>query len=92
MAERMIAAEVVYAAAGKQILRRVELTEGSTVEQAIDASGIAGMLPDGAIDMRHLGVFARKVTPDQVVQNGDRIEIYQPLMLDPMEARRRRAR
>jgi len=92
MAERMIAAEVVYAATGQQILRRVELAEGSTVEQAIDASGIAGMLPDGAIDMRYLGVFARKVTPDRVVQNGDRIEIYRPLMLDPMEARRRRAR
>jgi len=92
MAERTIMAEVVYATAGQQILRRVELAEGSTVMQAIDASGIAGMLPGGAIDARHLGVFAHRVAPDQVVQNGDRIEIYRPLMLDPMEARRRRAR
>ena len=91
MVERMITVEVVYATAGQQILRRVELTEGSTVMQAIDASGITGMLPDGAIDPRHLGVFARRVTLDQVVHNGDRIEIYRPLMLDPMEARRRRA-
>ena len=92
MVERMITVEVVYATAGQQILRRVELTEGSTVMQAIDASGITGMLPVGAIDPRHLGVFARRVTLDQVVHNGDRIEIYRPLMLDPMEARRRRAR
>ena len=92
MAERTITAEVVCAAAGKQILRQVELAEGSTVKQAIDASGIAEMLPDAAIDARHLGVFARRVTPDQIVRDGDRIEIYQPLMLDPMEARRRRAR
>lgn len=92
MAERKITAEVVYAAAGKQILRQVELAEGSTVKQAIDASGITGMLPDGAIDVSHLGVFARRVASDQIVQNGDRIEIYRPLMLDPMEARRRRAR
>ena len=92
MAERKITAEVVYAAAGTQILRQVELAEGSTVEQAIDASGIAGMLPAGAIDTRHLGVFARRVASDHIVQNGDRIEIYRPLMLDPMEARRRRAR
>ena len=91
MAECMITVEVVYATAGKQILRRVELAEGSTVKQAIDASGIAGMLPDGAIDALHLGVFAHRVGPDQVVQSGDRIEIYRPLMLDPMEARRRRA-
>jgi uncharacterized protein len=92
MAERKITAEVVYAAAGEQILRLVELAEGSTVKQAIDASGITGMLPAGAIDVRHLGVFARRVAPDQIVQNGDRIEIYRPLTLDPMEARRRRAR
>ncbi len=92
MAERTITAEVVYADAGQQILRRVELAEGSTVEQAIDASGIAGVLPKGAIDARYLGIFARRVAPDQVVQSGDRIEIYRPLMLDPMEARRRRAR
>jgi uncharacterized protein len=92
MAERKITAEVVYAAAGEQSLRLVELAEGSTVKQAIDASGITGMLPAGAIDVRHLGVFARRVAPDQIVQNGDRIEIYRPLTLDPMEARRRRAR
>jgi uncharacterized protein len=91
MAERKITAEVVYAAAGEQSLRLVELAEGSTVKQAIDASGITGMLPAGAIDVRHLGVFARRVAPDQIVQNGDRIEIYRPLTLDPMEARRRRA-
>lgn len=91
-AERKITVEVVYAAAGKQILRQVELAEGSTVKQAIDASEITGMLPAGAIDARHLGVFARRVAPDHIVQNGDRIEIYRPLMLDPMEARRRRAR
>ena len=92
MAELTIAVEVVYAAADRQILRRVELAEGSTVKQAIDASGIAGMLPEDAIDARHLGVFARKVAPDQIVQNGDRIESYRPLILDPMEARRRRVR
>jgi uncharacterized protein len=91
-AERKITAEVVYAAAGKQILRQVELAEGSTVKQAIDASEITGMLPAGVIDLHHLGVFARKVAPDHILQNGDRVEIYRPLMLDPMEARRRRAR
>ncbi|HWX66478.1 MAG TPA: RnfH family protein [Rhodanobacter sp.] len=92
MADRTITAEVVYADAGQQILRRVELVDGSTVRQAIDVSGIAEMLPDGAVDDRHLGIFARKVAPDQIVREGDRIEIYRPLMLDPMEARRRRAR
>ncbi len=84
--------EVVHAGAAGQLLRRVELATGSTVMQAIEASGIIGMLPDGVLDPHRLGIFARKVSPDQPVHDGDRIEIYRSLLLDPMEARRRRAR
>lgn len=92
MVERTIHVEVVYAGAGQPIRRRVELADGSTVMQAIVASGIATVLPGNAIDPAHLGIFARKVAPDGLVREGDRIEIYRPLVLDPMEARRRRAR
>ncbi|HEY8328159.1 MAG TPA: RnfH family protein [Rhodanobacter sp.] len=92
MAERTICVEVVYAGTEQPIQRRVELIEGSTVMQAIDASGIVVMLPDGAIDPARLGIFSRKVAPDRLVRGGDRIEIYRSLLLDPMEARRRRAR
>jgi putative ubiquitin-RnfH superfamily antitoxin RatB of RatAB toxin-antitoxin module len=92
MAERMITVEVVHAGVDRQILRRVELAAGGTVMQAIDASGIVDVLPGGAVYPYRLGIFARKVAPDQLVCDGDRIEIYRPLQLDPMEARRRRAR
>lgn len=93
MAEHKVAVEVVYAGAGQPILRRlVELANGSTLMQAVESSGIARMLPAGAIDCRRLGVFGRLAPTDQLVQDGDRIEIYRPLTLDPMEARRRRAR
>ncbi|KRE87161.1 hypothetical protein ASG75_03175 [Rhodanobacter sp. Soil772] len=92
MAEGTIRVEVVYAGTEQPIQRRVELADGSTVMQAIDASGIVAMLPDGVIDPARLGIFARKVAPDRLVREGDRIEIYRPLLLDPMEARRRRAR
>lgn len=91
-AEHTITAEVIHAGAAGQIVCRVELAPGSTVMQAIEASGIIEMIPDGALDQHRLGIFARKVPPDQVVHDGDRIEIYRPLLLDPMEARRRRAR
>ncbi|MFC5435066.1 RnfH family protein [Rhodanobacter umsongensis] len=84
--------EVVYADADRQVLLRVELPHGSSVKQVIDLSGIAGELPDGVVDLHRLGVFGDRVAPDRTVQNGDRIEIYRPLLLDPMEARRRRAR
>lgn len=92
MAEHPITVEVVYAAASGQILRRIELAAGGTVLQAIEASGIIGMLPEGAVDLRRLGIFSRKVAPDQPLHDGDRVEIYRPLLLDPMEARRQRAR
>ena len=92
MAEHTITVDVVYADADRQILRRVELTQGSTVMQAIDASRIAEVLPSGSLDPDRLGIFSRKVSTQTILQSGDRIEIYRPLVLDPMEARRRRAR
>jgi putative ubiquitin-RnfH superfamily antitoxin RatB of RatAB toxin-antitoxin module len=92
MAEHTITVDVVYANADRQILRRIELVEGSTVMQAIHASGIVAMLPHAAVDPDRLGIFSRKVSAQHVVQAGDRIEIYRPLALNPMEARRRRAR
>ena len=92
MAERTIRVEVVYAGTGRPVVCHVELAEGSTVMQAIDAAGLAAVVPGGAIDPSRLGIFARKVPPDRIVQQDDRFEVYRPLMLDPMEARRRRAR
>ncbi|KZC40174.1 MULTISPECIES: RnfH family protein [Rhodanobacter] len=92
MAERTIRVEVVYAGTAGPIRRRVELAEGSTVMQAVGASGIAAVLPAAAADPARLGLFARKVAPERQLREGDRIEIYRPLLLDPMEARRRRAR
>jgi uncharacterized protein len=92
MAERKVKADVVYADTERQILLRVELPQGGTIKDAIEVSGIALMLPDGAVDLHRLGIFASKVAPDRIVHEGDRIEIYRSLLLDPMEARRRRAR
>jgi len=93
MAEHTFTVEVVYAGPKSRIQRhQVELLVGSTVMQAIEASGMALSLPTGTIDPTRLGIFGRKVAPDQLVHGGDRIEIYRPLTLDPMEARRRRTR
>ena len=83
--------EVVFAGAGQPIRREVAISEGGTVMQAIEASGLMSVLAAGSVDPARLGVFSRRVPPDHVLQAGDRVEIYRPLMLDPMEARRRRA-
>ena len=92
MAERMLTVDVVYADAAQAIRRRLEMAPGSTVMQAIEASGIIAWLPETAVDSARFGIFSRRVSAEQMLQSGDRIEIYRPLQLDPMDARRRRAR
>ena len=93
MAERPITVEIVFAGTASRVeRRRVEMAPGCTVIQAVMASGIAQSLPAGALDPARLGIFSRKVAPSQPVHDGDRIEIYRPLDLDPMESRRRRSR
>lgn len=92
MAESLIAVEVVYLDAEQQWFHAVRVAEGSSVMDAVVASGVATVMPGGKVDPERLGIFSRRVSPDQILQAGDRIEIYRPLRLDPMEARRRRAR
>jgi|KBSMisStandDraft_5_1062788.scaffolds.fasta_scaffold460419_2 putative ubiquitin-RnfH superfamily antitoxin RatB of RatAB toxin-antitoxin module len=83
--------EVIYAAPDHQELRRLAVPAGTTVMQAIVASQIALALPEEAIAADRLGIFSRRAAPDDVLADGDRVEIYRPLTLDPKEARRRRA-
>ncbi len=91
MPETDIRVEVVYA--GAQAVRRtLRLPAGSTALQAVEASGVLAQLPAGAFDPQRLGIFAQRVPPQQVLHDGDRVEIYRPLALDPMQSRRRRAR
>lgn len=90
MAE-MIDVEVVYGLADRQVLRSLQVPDGTTVIEAIERSGIIKDIPDMAVDEGALGVFSRKVPPDHVLQAGDRVEIYRPLIADPKEVRRQRA-
>jgi putative ubiquitin-RnfH superfamily antitoxin RatB of RatAB toxin-antitoxin module len=85
-----IRVEVVYALAGREDSSRVTLPAGATVTEAIGASGIAARHP--GIDLRRLGIFGKTVAADARLADGDRVEIYRPLALDPKEARRRRAK
>jgi uncharacterized protein len=86
-----ITVEVVCATAERQLLRRVTLPVGSRVIQAVEQSGILQAMPEVALDPSRLGIFSRRVAPDDVLNDGDRVEIYRPLTLDPKDARRRRA-
>jgi len=86
-----IKVEVVYALPEKQYLLNVRLAQGSTVEQAIAASGILELRTDIDLAKNKVGVFSRPVKLTDTVNDGDRVEIYRPLIADPKELRRQRA-
>lgn len=83
--------EVTYATPEKQALIRIQAPSGCTVAEAIERSGIRKQFPDMEINPLALGVFSRKVTPEHILCDGDRVEIYRPLIADPKEMRKQRA-
>ncbi|ANE55860.1 RnfH family protein [Methylomonas sp. DH-1] len=90
MAVDRINVEVAYALPERQLLIPLALPLGSTADQAISASGIAGQLPDIDLTQQTIGIFGAVCTKDKVLADGDRVEIYRPLRKNPMEARRER--
>ncbi len=80
--------DVVYATPVRQQVVPVELEAGATAVDAFRASGLA--LGDPAVDKASplLGVFGTRVAPDTRLKQGDRVEVYRALVLDPKEARR----
>ncbi len=91
MAETVIFVEVAFALPSKQVLLKVEVSEGACVTDVIQASGISDEFPEFSLLEMQPGIWGREVDSDTVVRDGDRVEIYRPLLLDPREARRRLA-
>lgn len=84
--------EVVYATAAEQVVVEVELPAAATAAEAIRASGILEKFPEIDPARWMLGIYGERVTSEAALHDGDRVEIYRPLVADPKEARRRRAR
>ncbi|MRJ23808.1 RnfH family protein [Pseudomonas haemolytica] len=89
----MVEIEVVYAAVDRQALLAVTMPVGTSLRAAVLASGIALQFPELVLADCPLGIFGKVVADAdvRVVQPGDRIEIYRPLLADPKEVRRLRA-
>ena len=84
--------EVVYALPEKQIVRQMNLPEGTTAEQAVKLSGILPQFPEIDLLKNRLGIYGKLVPPATILCNRDRVEIYRPLRVDPKENRRKRAK
>ena len=83
--------EVVYALPDRQVLRQLSVSPHTTVEQALELSGMRSMFPEIDPSINKLGIFGKLVQPGTVLRHLDRVEIYRPLITDPKESRRRRA-
>ncbi len=83
--------EVVYALPHEQILLKRKVPAGTTVAEAIHASGVLAKHPEIDLATNKLGIFGKLTKADAVVRDKDRIEIYRPLIADPKEVRRKRA-
>lgn len=86
-----IEVEVAYALPAEQTIVSLNLPEGATLRQAVEKSGLLERFPDIDPETMKVGVFGKLKKADQVLQAGDRVEIYRPLIADPKAVRKARA-
>lgn len=87
-----IAIEVACALPDRQSVLALEVAEGCTAQQALDASGIFALYPELDPAACAVGIFGHEVARDRRLRAGDRVEVLRPLTEDPRERRRRLAR
>jgi putative ubiquitin-RnfH superfamily antitoxin RatB of RatAB toxin-antitoxin module len=83
--------EVVYARAERQEVIPLSLAAGTTLKQAVEASGLAAKHPDIDLVKGKFGIYSKLAKPDTLLRDRDRVEIYRPLIADPKEVRKQRA-
>lgn len=85
-----IKVEVAYAREDAQQILELLVNEGTTMEQAVEQSGILKIFPEIDINVNKLGIFGKLGKKTAELKAGDRVEIYRPLIADPKEVRRKR--
>jgi hypothetical protein len=86
-----IRVEVAYAKLREQVLLELHVAAGTTAQQAIEQSGILQRFPEIDLKENKVGIFGKATKLDAPLQEGDRVEIYRPLIADPKEQRKKRA-
>ncbi len=87
----MIKVEVAYATPQMQRIISLEVSKETTIENAIKHSGILEIFPEIDLTRQKVGIFSKIKKLSNLVNAGDRIEIYRPLLIDPKDARRKKA-
>lgn len=86
-----ITIEVTFALPTKQSLLSLKVADGTSIEAAIEQSGILTMYPEIDLEKNKVGVWSKNKKLHDTLREGDRIEIYRPLIADPKAVRKRRA-
>lgn len=86
-----LSVQVCAASPDRQIIIPLRVGKGATIESAVRASGILTQLPEFDWGNSKLGVFGKLKAADTVLHDGDRVELYRPLLADPKDSRRQRA-
>jgi putative ubiquitin-RnfH superfamily antitoxin RatB of RatAB toxin-antitoxin module len=88
----MLSITVAYASCQKQIEIPLVVEENCSIALAIARSGILTAFTEIKLGQVAVGVFGKRATLDTILCDGDRVEIYRPLLIDPKDARRLRAK
>ncbi len=91
MADAKTYIEIAYATPDRQIILELEVDPDTSPRQAVIDSDIDDYFPEIDKQSCDIGIFGKIVKPDHVLENGDRIEIYRPLIADPKQVRKQRA-
>ncbi|WP_018624239.1 RnfH family protein [Kangiella aquimarina] len=89
--QHKIQVEVCYALPEKQTLLSLEVEPSLTIESIIKQSGILELYPEIDLAENRVGIFSKLAKLSDTLHDGDRIEIYRPLIADPKEVRKQRA-
>ena len=87
----LINIEVVYGQPQRQELISLKVTSSTSIKEAIIQSDICKLFPQIELANARVGIFSRAAKLSDTLREGDRIEIYRPLLADPKEIRKRRA-
>ena len=83
--------EVAFALPTKQTLLSLQVANDASIEAAIEQSGILAMYPEIDLGKNKVGIWSKNKKLHDILRDGDRIEIYRPLIADPKAVRKRRA-
>jgi hypothetical protein len=81
---------VCYGESDRQLWMRLEVPDNCTIEETINLSGVLKLYPEINLSSQKVGIFGKIAALDTPVKDGDRVEIYRQITVDPQTVQRRR--